>query len=252
MSQHFGHDPHDPHDPHDAHRPHDAYDAYVETLPSGACRAQLLDLPGCFAIAQDVPAALAALEARIPAYYDWLRSHDEYTPIVAGPFRVRAKDVQEVAGPLPYQADAFFGPDADPVNIEDLDWLLALLEWSLDDLLALGESIPPSARDIPTCAGPLPNELLRQAATAQAGYLILLNAQPADPTAAITLPDAPPLEQLREVRAVSLRRLRNVSEQDRDRVFEILGQRWSLRKILRCGILSARMYAEPLAAAASL
>ena len=245
MSQQFGHDPHD------AHGPHDAYDAYVETLRSGACRAQLLDLPGCFAIAQDVPAALVALEARIPAYYDWLRSHDEYTPIVAGPFRVRAQDVQEVAGPLPYQADAFFGPDADPVSLEDLDWLLALLEWSLDDLLALGESIPPSARDMPTRAGPPPNILLRQAATAQAGYLILLNAQP-NPTAAITLPDVAPLEQLREVRAVSLRRLRNVSEQDRGRIFEILGQRWSLRKILRCGILSARMYAEPLAAAASL
>ena len=76
----------------------------------------------------------------------------------------------------------------------------------------------------------------------------MLNAQP-DPTAAITLPDAPPLEQLREVKDVSLRRLRNVPENDRGRIVEVLGTRWSLRKVLRCGILSARMYAEPLAAA---
>jgi geranylgeranyl pyrophosphate synthase len=95
---------------------------------------------------------------------------------------------------------------------------------------------------------PPPNALLQQAATAQAGYLVILNARP-DPYAEITLPDAPSLEQLREVKDVSLRRLRNVSENDRGRIVEVLGARWSLRKILRCGILSARMYAEPLAAA---
>jgi hypothetical protein len=134
------------------------------------------------------------------------------------------------------------------VSNEDLDWLLALLEWSLDDLLQLGERIPLERHNLPTREGPPPNALLQQAATAQAGYLIILNAQP-DPYTEITLPDAPPLEQLREVKGVSLRRLRNVSEDDRRRIVEVLGARWSLRKILRCGILSARMYAEPLAAA---
>lgn len=230
------------------HGEHGEHDAYVEVLPSGMCRAQLLDLPGCFAIASDVWVAVSHLERSIPAYYDWLRSHDEYTPIVTGPFRVQLMETQEVAGPLPYQADAFFGPDNDPVSNEDLDWLLALLEWALDDLLQLGERISPDQRDLPTRAGPPPNHLLHQAATAQAGYLVMLNAQP-DPHAAIVLPDAPPLEQLREVKEVSLRRLRNVPENDRRRIAEVLGMRWSLRKILRCGILSARMYAEPLAAA---
>ncbi|HEX5441360.1 MAG TPA: hypothetical protein VFW76_10775 [Ktedonobacterales bacterium] len=228
---------------------HGEHDAYVEVLPSGMCRAQLLDLPGCFAIGLDVWVAVSHLERSIPAYYDWLRSHDEYTPIVSGPFRVQLMETQEVAGPLPYQADAFFGPDNDPVSNEDLDWLLALLEWALDDLLQLGERISPDQRDLPTRAGPPPNRLLHQAATAQAGYLVILNAQP-DPYAEITLPDAPPLEQLREVKEVSLRRLRNVPENDRGRIVEVLGMRWSLRKILRCGILSARMYAEPLAAVA--
>lgn len=230
------------------HGKHGDHDAYVEVMPSGMCRAQLLDLPGCFAIGSDVWVAISHLEQNIPAYYAWLRSHDEETPIVAGPFRVQLMETQEVAGPLPYQADAFFGPDNDPVSDEDLDWLLALLEWALDDLLQLGARIPLERLDLPTGEGSSPNALLRQAATAQAGYLVMLNAQP-DPYAEVTLPDAPPLEQLREVKDVSLRRLRNVSENDRGRVFEVLGMRWSLRKILRCGILSARMYAEPLAAA---
>jgi len=229
-------------------RKHGEHGAYVEVLLSGMCRAQLLDLPGCFAIASDVWVAISQLERSIPAYYDWLRSHDEYTPIVSGPFRVQLMETQEVAGPLPYQSDAFFGPDNDPVSNEDLDWLLALLEWALDDLLQLGERISPDQRDLPTRAGPPPNRLLHQAAEAQARYLVMLNAQP-NPTAAIMLPDAPPLEQLREVKKVSLRRLRNVPENDRGRIAEVLGMRWSLRKILRCGILSARMYAEPLAAA---
>jgi hypothetical protein len=229
-------------------REHGDHDAYVEVMPSGMCRAQLLDLPGCFAIGPDVWVAVSHLERSIPAYYNWLRSHDEETPIVTGPFRVQLMETQEVAGPLPYQADAFFGPDNDPVSNEDLDWLLALLEWALDDLLQLGERIPQERRNLPTREGPPPNALLQQAATAQAGYLVILNARP-DPYAEITLPDAPSLEQLREVKDVSLRRLRNVSENDRGRIVEVLGARWSLRKILRCGILSARMYAEPLAAA---
>ena len=57
------------------------------------------------------------------------------------------------------------------------------------------------------------------------------------------------INQVQRRRRNSLRRLRNVSEDDRRRIVEVLGARWSLRKILRCGILSARMYAEPLAAA---
>jgi hypothetical protein len=249
MSQHTGHDPHNTHD---AHETHDAYDASLEILDNGSCRAQLIEMPGCFAIGDDVPATLAALEARIPAYYDWLRAHDEYTPIVQGPFPVRAHETQRVGEQYPHGAEAFFASDARPVSDEDIDWLLALLEWSLDDLLAAGERIPPAARNLPTRASFPPNELLRQAAEMQARYLLMLSAQPnqPDPTA-MKLPDTSPLEQLREVREVSLRRLRNVSEQDRGRVFEVMGERWSLRKILRCGILSARMYADALTDAAT-
>ena len=153
--------------------------------------------------------AVSALERSIPAYYEWLRSHDEYTPIVVWPLSRELKETQEVAGPYPYQADAFFGARHDPVSNEDLDWLLALLEWSLDDLLHLGERIPgtarsaharrPAAQRLAAPGRGVPGTLPRHA-----------QRQP-DPTAAITLPDAPPLEQLREVKEISLRRLRNVS-----------------------------------------
>lgn len=252
MSQPTEHDAEVAHGADDTENTYDTYDVYdacIEVLGSGVCRAHLVEMPGCYALGQDIPAALAALEASIPAYYAWLRTHDEYTPIVPGPFHVRAKDTQHVTGRYPYVKEAFFPADATPVSDEDLDWLLALLEWSLDDLLRMGESLTPWERSMPTRAGSPPNVLLRQAAEIQARYLTMLNAQP-NPTA-VTLPDIPPIEQLREVKDVSLRRLRNVSENDQRRIFEVLGERWSLRKILRCGILSARMHADLLAPAAS-
>jgi hypothetical protein len=92
--------------------------------------------------------------------------------------------------------------------------------------------------------------LLETLVLAQAKLLDRLNANP-NPDA-ITLSDAPLVAQLRDVRDASPQRLRNVSEADRARVFEVQGTRWSLRKILRCGILAARMTAEALAGVASV
>lgn len=249
MSQPTEHDAEVAQGVNDTETTYDVYDACIEVLDSGVCRAHLIEMPGCYALGQDIPSTLAALEASIPAYYAWLRTHDEYTPIVTGPFHVRAKDTRHVTGRYPYVKEAFFPADTKPVSDEDLDWLLALLEWSLDDLLHMGESLTPSERDMPTKAGLPPNVLLRQAAEIQARYLTMLNAQP-DPTT-VKLPDIPSIEQLREVKEVSLRRLRNVSENDQQRIIEVMGERWSLRKILRCGILSARMHADLLAPAAS-
>ena len=223
------------------------YEANIESLPNGTVCAEIAELPGCYAMANDAAAATEALGARIPAYYDWLRSHDEYTPIVRGPFRAVTKETQRGEGQA--FGVAFFTTDAEPVSTEDLDFLTALLEWSLDDVLRLAERIDPAARDIPTRYGASPTWLLETLVLAQAKLLARLNANP-DPDS-IQLSDAPLLAQLREVREVSLRRLSNVSEADRGRIFDVQGNRWSLRKILRCGILAARMIAEPLAAAAS-
>lgn len=218
------------------------YEANIELLPNGSVCAEIVEMPGCYAMANDAATATEALAANIPAYYEWLRRHDEYTPIVRGPFQSVAKETQPGEGKD--FGVAFFASDAEPVSTEDLDWLTALLEWSLDDVLHLAEQIAPGARDIPTRYGPSPNWLLEQLVLAQARLLAMLNVNP-DPDA-VGLSDAPLIEQLREVHDVSLRRLRNVSAADRGRIFEVQGNRWSLRKILRCGILAARMIAEPL------
>ncbi|MGH2484578.1 MAG: hypothetical protein ACRDHE_01070, partial [Ktedonobacterales bacterium] len=89
------------------------YDGYVEQNAAGAFLAFLADLPGCAARANSEPAALAALTAAIPGYFDWLRAHDEYTPVVHGPFRV--VPVSSIVLPAGHQG-GFYHFDAQPVT----------------------------------------------------------------------------------------------------------------------------------------
>src|SRR6185312_1735211 len=184
------------------------YEANIESLPNGTVCAEIAELPGCYVMATDAAAATYALDARIPAYFEWLRSHDEYTPIVRGPFRSVAKETRRGEGQA--FGVAFFATDAEPVSTEDLDFLTALLEWSLDDALRLAEQIDPAALDIPTRFGASPRWLLETLVLAQAKLLDRLNVNP-DPDA-IRLSDTPLLAQLRDARDLSLRRLRTVSE----------------------------------------
>jgi hypothetical protein len=117
------------------------YDAYLEVQPDGRCLAQIVDLPGCFASGAAESAVLTTLIAAIPPYYQWLSRHDDYTPIVSGPFQVEVRE-RLVGSADPCAACAFFAPDGVPVTPDDLDWLLSLVEWANADLVALVEAGP--------------------------------------------------------------------------------------------------------------
>src|SRR5215470_6903674 len=101
------------------------YEGYIERYPDGTYLAQLIDLPGCFGRGVGLDVSLRQVAAAIPAYYGWLVRHDEYTPLVQGPFEVVQRELQ----PATPECGAFFSPDAAPVSAEDLDWYLALLDW---------------------------------------------------------------------------------------------------------------------------
>src|SRR5262249_21689180 len=145
------------------------YEANIEALPNGTVCAEIVEFPGCYAMAKDAPTAIEEIATRIPAYYDWLRAHDDYTPIVPGPYLPVKKETQPGGGEA--FGTAFFATDAEPVSPEDLDWLTAPMEWSLDDVVRLGERIKPSAQAIPTRYGASPNEMLQAAALTQAKIL---------------------------------------------------------------------------------
>lgn len=215
------------------------YDAYVEIQPDGICLAQLLDLPGCYARAADEPTALAALSTAIPNYYAWLRRHDEYTPDVHGPFQVTSRQRERVHVINGRVAGAFFAPDAEPVTSEDLDWLLALLDWAYGDLAVLLAALPVDALHLPGRDGVTPRSFAEQTAQEQLWLVSHIEPQPMVPHVE-QLPGTAH-DRLRQVWRASVHRLRGSTDEERERILEHDGERWSLRKVLRRSVLHARI-----------
>jgi predicted RNase H-like HicB family nuclease len=205
------------------------YDGSLEVRPDGSCLAQIADLPGCFGRGVGLEVALAALVAAIPGYYAWLSAHDEYTPVMHGPYTVTPREVVRLGDD---RIGAFFATDAAPISNEDLDWYLALLDWSYGDLAVLAQ------------AGRASAAMLDATAQEQLWLTARLDAQPVVP--AVTQLPGTPADHLRQVSQASLARLRGATDEERARVWEHEGERWSLRKLLRRGVLLAREQAEAL------
>lgn len=208
------------------------YDAYLLHEPDGSWLAQLADLPGAYAAGASQEEATARLTAAIPAYYAWLREHDEYTPITHDTPHVIAREVAE-AGAAPVSG-AFFSGDAAPVTEEDLDWWLAALDWAYDDLLAVARRAPLT---------PQRARLLDGVAQTQVGIVTL--ALGATLPAPIGANDA--LARASAVRVAALTAFRRANAEQRAAVREAEGQRWSLRRGLRESALLARRATETLA-----
>ena len=223
------------------------YDAYVRTGDDGVYTALLLDLLGCYARGASEAEALARLRERIPAYYAWLSQHDEYTPIVQGPFNVRRKEALHASPRIGAQSGAFFELDGQPVTEEDLDWALAILGWAYDDLLTLARSVPPERLAHPGAGGATPDDLL--ARVAQTQLLLLTHLAPTHQPAntPTELPPGDTVSQLNWVRQATLARLRATNDDERASVHDDAnGERWSLRKLLRRSVLLVREAAERL------
>lgn len=211
------------------------YDAYLEVQPDGICLAQLLDLPGCFGHGTDEASALAVLTASIPEYYTWLHRHDDYTPDVRGPFQVVPKQVERVPAANGRIVGAFFALEDEPITSEDLDWMLALLDWAYSDLYALLAGV----QERPAPAGPTPLGIAEQSAQEQLWIISRIEPRPNVPR--IEQLPGTALDKLRQVWQASLHRLRQTSDEERQRILDHDGERWSLRKVLRRSVLHARM-----------
>jgi hypothetical protein len=220
------------------------YEGFLEVRDDGASLAQLYDLQGCFAYGRSPDEALSVLASRIPAYYAWLRRHDDYTPDVRGPFRVTPKEAARVPALDGHAAGAFFAPDAAPVTDEDLDWSLALLDWSYHDLTELLASLPPGALDAPLPNGQPLRALVDHIAQTQVWLISRLEARPTVPL--ISQFPGSERDHLRQVWQASLSRLRAASDDERQHLREHDGERWSLRKVLRRGILHLREHTTDL------
>lgn len=204
------------------------YPAWLVMEPSGAWLALAADLAGCYATGASRGEALERLTTAIPAYYAWLSQHDDYTPTLHSAVRVDAVESHELK---PGGATAFFAADSEPVNDEDLDWLLAILTWAYDDLLAS------AAR---RAASPALEALLNRVAAVQVGLIAFATGANA--------PDLPTGGAARVAAARDLAQamFRMTSARQREVTHDETGQRWSLRRGLRESALVARRASDDL------
>lgn len=220
------------------------HDGYLERYADGTCLAQLADLPGCFMRGTSPDEAVQRLAGAIPAYYAWLARHDDYTPLVQGPFQVVAKEIQDTTP----ERGAFFVSDAAPVTAEDLDWYLALLGWTVADLVTLARALPAEVVDRAGTGGRSGSDALLGIGAHLARELAYVLSQPESAIPAST-PLANVLEWLGGAVKISGDQLRAASDEECARVIERDGMRWSVRRVLRQTILDARIQLAALEAA---
>ncbi|HEX9037609.1 MAG TPA: hypothetical protein VF808_11530 [Ktedonobacterales bacterium] len=205
------------------------YGAWLVREPSGNWLALAADLAGCYATGASQAEALERLATAVPAYYVWLSQHDEYTPTIHSRIRIEALETHDLR---PGGASAFFTADAEPVNDEDLDWLLAALDWAYDDFLAASARRPSNAES---------EALLSRMAAAQVALI-------AYATGALA-PDLPAggAARVEAARDAALAMFRMTSARQRKVTHEETGQRWSLRRGLRESVLIVRRATDDLA-----
>lgn len=210
---------------------HATYEAYVVHYPDGSWLAELSVFPGAYATGATRAEALARLAAAAPGYYAWLSAHDEYTPTTHAIADVVAREVAEAPAGA---TGVFFADDAEPVTDEDMDWLLAVLGWALDDLEAQAQRVAPSVRR---------DTLLAAVAQAQARIVAQATGASLSPAGA---GDA--LAQVKAAHAAALAAFRRTRAEQRAAVREVDGQRWSVRRGLRESALLVRRSTDELAA----
>lgn len=220
------------------------YEGYIDMRDDGACVAQLVELPGCYAMAATVEDALASVVEVIPDYYGWLQRHDEYTPTVEGPFAVTLQGIERVYRLEMADIGGFFAPDAEPLSGEDLDWYLSLLDWAYSDYIEMAVQ----SLHQPGVVQDPPNEMIKDDIlhVAQAQLWLISRLEPSAPVAQVSQLAGSLFERLEQIRRASLARLRAASDDERRRLIEIDGERWALRCVLRCAIVHLREHTEAL------
>ena len=217
------------------------YDAYVEAVSGGQFVVSVAELPGCRAIADNESVALDRLVACIPRYFAWLQRQDEYTPVVSGPFAVRVRERQTVAR----VGAGFFEPDAAPMDAGDFDWLAALIAWTNEDLATFVQRAGATPLSRPILGETTPAAVAVRLFHTQ--YEWLAQVEPSLPAPQVSVSDPRLAAQVRSALDGWLARFAALNEEERSRVVERAGERWSLRKALRLCISETLDRTEALA-----
>lgn len=204
-------------------------------IGDGGTGAFIPELPGCWVFGRDRESALAKVGRAASAWYEWAKRHGERisTPssIVIKPLEVLQVNYNPVEAGKP---EPLFWSEILPISVRDVERSLRLLRYSRKDLLELCEGMEDRVLALKPKGGPRTiSNCLRHIADAERWYLTRLD---------IDLPDQVPkgvFELLRYTRDLTVRKLRNLTKEQRTRIFQPhhdpspLCNLWTARKVLR-------------------
>lgn len=156
----------------------------LELDNEGRALAWALDYPGCFADGEEGSDAVIALARALVSYEDWVARHGRPGWVNLEDFDLRVvetwqvytinDDYDEIEGG--YAVNAWFRHDWKPLNAEEIERGLTLLDWSREDLLRVAQPLEDRVMDLQ-----YPGErwsirgILRHVAGAEWWYLDRLN-----------------------------------------------------------------------------
>jgi hypothetical protein len=223
------------------------YHIGLEEVEPNHWAAFVFELPGCFSSGLNQTEALAGVRDAVEAYQWWIfRGRDtDLGALVRDSAQEATMEVVEEIATHPssedpdYLVNAFFGDDARPLSLRDIQNGTRLLEYTRKDLLAAVEGLSREGlnKDIPgerfgSIAG-----ILRHVAGAEKWYCSRLDLV----EAGLTLPDDP-FKALEASRANTILQLPELA--GNGQITERVGEQWSARKILRRALWHERDHTE--------
>ncbi len=216
------------------------YRLFVEDIEQNHWVAWVLDLPGCFSSARTQEEAVALAPMRISAYFTWLKRHGHKFQPRGGGIEVTVEETfRSYVSDGMYVVNAFFEDDERPLDQEEVDLGLAILEYTRLDLLDSIEYLTPETlyRTFPGEVHGSIAGLLEHIAWAEWWYFDRIEKAPSRDE----MP-ADPLGKLQTVRAHSRQQFPALVGDDRVRMAK--GEKWSARKVLRRTIWHERDHTQ--------
>jgi len=127
----------------------------LENNVEGRSLAWVIGLPGCFAYGADGTAALAAAQAAIQDYLEWLAARGESWLAAEGIeiSHVETWDVYDIDGQFKraqqgYSVNAWFLDDWKPLTAEEVERGMKVLAWSRADLIQTVSQLTPEELEV--------------------------------------------------------------------------------------------------------
>lgn len=189
--------------------------------------------PGAFSQGPTPQAAAQAAPVALIDYMEWLRAHDVPSPAHlqrVGSAELHVEIVETYSAQRTasgHEINGFFGPDARPIEDEDLEHYLRLLAHARADLRKAMYAIPPESLDTAPFGERSVSSLLKHLADTELFGLSCLRLAPQIPE------QADPMQWLETVRQAFVRAVQSAPMSLRRDIYTMQNERWSLRKLLR-------------------